>query len=224
MATINPDQIVNEVKKYLGDPYVWGAEGPSSFDCSGLVEYVFKNLGLTVPRTSQEQYAWSQGKSIPVDQVQPGDLVFYAGSDGSASSPGHVGIAIGNGQIIHAPRTGQPVKVAGITDSGKITGIKRMPGVTSSGLSSIGGSSSNSGSEGSTVTQTGLPSLGGLFSLPGEITKFFTEGTDALTSTAQSFSLFFRPTTYIRIGSGIFGLVFVIVSIFFLIREAQNSG
>jgi len=87
----------------LGSPYEYGAAGPGSFDCSGLVQWAYKQAGVNVPRTSQAQ----AGVGTPVAQqdLQPGDIVaFYGG--------GHVGIYAGNGNVVHAPDYGQPIKVA----------------------------------------------------------------------------------------------------------------
>lgn len=209
MATISSDQIVAEAQKFLGDTYVYGADGPNTFDCSGLVEYVYKNLGLSVPRTSEAQFSWSQAQSVSADQLQPGDLVFYTGSDGTTTSPGHVAIFVGDGKVIHAPHTGTVVKTANINDIGTPVGYKRMPNVVNSTTST-----------GSGVTDTGFVS--GLLSFPTDITNFFKGATDDLTATAQAFSLFFQPTTYIRIGAGIFGLVFLLVALIFMVREAQK--
>ncbi|MEV6761141.1 NlpC/P60 family protein [Streptomyces sp. NPDC051105] len=86
----------------LGKPYVWGASGPSGFDCSGLIQWSYAQAGIHLPRTSQEQrYA---GHQVPLSQAQPGDLVVYR-SDAS-----HVGMYVGNGQVIHAPYPGAPVR------------------------------------------------------------------------------------------------------------------
>jgi cell wall-associated NlpC family hydrolase len=95
--------------KQLGKKYVWGAEGPNSFDCSGLTSYVYRNaLGKTIPRTSSAQSKY--GEYVPKEELQPGDLVF-SGAKGSVS---HVGIYIGNGKMIHAPQTGDVVKISDI--------------------------------------------------------------------------------------------------------------
>jgi cell wall-associated NlpC family hydrolase len=95
--------------KQLGKKYVWGAEGPNSFDCSGLTYYVYKNaLGKTIPRTSAAQSNY--GQYVPKGELQSGDLVF-SGSSGKVS---HVGIYIGNGKMIHAPQTGDVVKISEI--------------------------------------------------------------------------------------------------------------
>ncbi|MEV3853521.1 NlpC/P60 family protein [Streptomyces sp. NPDC050095] len=86
----------------LGRPYIWGANGPSGFDCSGLMQWSYAQAGVGLPRTSQAQrYA---GQQVPLSAAQPGDLVAY-GSDAH-----HIGIYAGNGQVIHAPYPGAPVR------------------------------------------------------------------------------------------------------------------
>ncbi|MFE6174104.1 NlpC/P60 family protein [Streptomyces sp. NPDC056464] len=86
----------------LGRPYIWGANGPSGFDCSGLIQWSYAQAGVSLPRTSQGQrYA---GRQVPLSEAQPGDVVTYR-SDAS-----HVGMYMGNGQVIHAPYPGAPVR------------------------------------------------------------------------------------------------------------------
>ena len=85
----------------LGKPYEWGATGPDAFDCSGLTMMAYRAAGIGIPRTSQEQ--WAAGPYVPPGQEEPGDLVFFAGSDGTAQAPGHVGIVLGGGLMIDAP-------------------------------------------------------------------------------------------------------------------------
>ncbi|MEV5436428.1 NlpC/P60 family protein [Streptomyces sp. NPDC052682] len=93
---------VAAARSALGKPYVWGANGPSGFDCSGLMQWSYAQAGVFLPRTSQAQrYA---GRQVPLSQAQPGDLVIYR-SDAS-----HVGMYAGNGQVIHAPYPGAPVR------------------------------------------------------------------------------------------------------------------
>ncbi len=97
-------QVIATAKQYLGVPYVWGGTDPSGFDCSGFVGYVYRSVGISLPRVSSAQQ--NAGTRISVSQVQPGDLVFQG------SPAHHVGIYIGGGQYIHAPQTGDVVKIA----------------------------------------------------------------------------------------------------------------
>lgn len=99
---------VTFAKDQLGKPYVFGATGPASFDCSGLTQAAWKSAGVSIPRTSQQQ-AGALAR-IPASQVQAGDLVIY--KDGSGLDRGHVAIYIGQGRIIEAPRPGATVREA----------------------------------------------------------------------------------------------------------------
>ncbi len=104
--------------KYLGVKYVWGGESPSGFDCSGLVAYVYGELGITLPHYAAAQYG--MGVAVPRDQLQPGDLVFFDGLD-------HVGIYIGSGQFVHAPHTGDVVKITTFSSyGGSYVGARRI--------------------------------------------------------------------------------------------------
>ncbi len=98
----------------LGKPYQWGGTGPDSFDCSGLVMMAYRSAGVYIPRTSQEQWAW--GPQVPASQVEPGDLVFFVGGDGTPTAPGHVGIVIGKGMMIESPAPGLVIRIAPYTD------------------------------------------------------------------------------------------------------------
>ncbi|MFF3791172.1 C40 family peptidase [Streptomyces sp. NPDC001981] len=100
----------------IGKPYVWGAEGPGSYDCSGLTSQAWAEAGRPIPRTSQEQ--WRQLPHIAVKDMRPGDLIIY---HGDAS---HVGMYIGDGAIVHAPRPGRNVTLAG-AGSMEILGVVR---------------------------------------------------------------------------------------------------
>ncbi|MEV8560174.1 NlpC/P60 family protein [Streptomyces sp. NPDC051917] len=93
---------VAAARSALGRPYVWGASGPSGFDCSGLMQWSYAHAGIQLPRTSQEQRF--AGRHVPLSQARPGDLVIYR-SDAS-----HVGMYVGNGQVIHAPYPGAAVR------------------------------------------------------------------------------------------------------------------
>jgi cell wall-associated NlpC family hydrolase len=101
-------KVIAYAEAQLGKPYLWGATGPDAFDCSGLAMMAYRAAGITIPRTSQQQ--WAYGPRVAASQVQPGDLVFFAGSDGTMTAPGHVGIVTGPGTMIDAPykRPGRP--------------------------------------------------------------------------------------------------------------------
>ncbi|MEV6986756.1 C40 family peptidase [Sphaerisporangium sp. NPDC051017] len=90
----------------LGKPYVWGAEGPTAFDCSGLTMRAYQAAGITIPRVAADQ--WRHGLSVPLGQELPGDLAFFRME---ADGPGHVGLVISNGQMIHAPNRRTVVKI-----------------------------------------------------------------------------------------------------------------
>ncbi|MGI5455924.1 NlpC/P60 family protein [Streptomyces sp. CA-249302] len=100
----------------IGKPYVWGAEGPDSYDCSGLTSQAWANAGRPIPRTSQEQ--WKQLKHIDIKDMRPGDLIIYY-DDAS-----HVGMYIGDGAMVNAPRPGRNVSIAG-AGSMPILGVVR---------------------------------------------------------------------------------------------------
>lgn len=91
----------------LGQPYVWGATGPDSFDCSGLTQFVWKAAGVPIPRVAADQYAWTI--PVPLSQLLPGDLVFFGTTDIH-----HVGVYIGDGLMVNAPHTGTVVQVSSI--------------------------------------------------------------------------------------------------------------
>ena len=107
-------------REQLGKPYLWGGTGPDAFDCSGLVMMAYRAAGISIPRTSEQQWAW--GPQIPASQVRPGDLVFFAGSDGTTTSPGHVGLVIGNHMMIEAYATGFPIRISSFGSPGAAAG------------------------------------------------------------------------------------------------------
>jgi cell wall-associated NlpC family hydrolase len=98
---------VQYAQSHLGAPYRWGASGPRSFDCSGLVWAAYQSAGVRLPRTSQSQYR--TGHPVGRNALKPGDLVFFGAGPRSIS---HVGIYVGNGRMIHSPRPGRTVTVA----------------------------------------------------------------------------------------------------------------
>lgn len=103
--------ILAEAQKYLGTPYVYGGASPSGFDCSGFVYYVLKQVGFSAYRTPADQY--SHGTFVDKSNLQPGDIVFFAGTYGSGIS--HVGIYAGSGQFIHSPNSRSTVSYSDLT-------------------------------------------------------------------------------------------------------------
>ena len=111
--------VVAIAEQYLGVPYRWGGASPSGFDCSGLVMYVFAQVGVSLPHSSYAQYG--MGSAVSRDQLQPGDLVFFDGL-------GHVGIYVGGGSFIHAPHTGDVVRISSLSGwySSSYVGARRI--------------------------------------------------------------------------------------------------
>lgn len=105
MATVG--DLIAAARAQIGKPYVFGAEGPAAFDCSGLVQWVYGTAGIRIPRTAAEQ----QAAARPVTTPQPGDLVFWG------RPADHVALYVGNGQIIAAPQPGEKVKVQSVYGS-----------------------------------------------------------------------------------------------------------
>ncbi|WP_308164771.1 C40 family peptidase [Nonomuraea sediminis] len=93
----------------IGKPYVFGGTGPGGWDCSGLMQAAWRAAGVSLPRTTWEQWAWGQSRKVSMDALEPGDLIFNSGL-------GHVVMYAGNGEIVHAPQTGDVVKVVKLSD------------------------------------------------------------------------------------------------------------
>src|SRR5882724_10118242 len=126
MAGISGQDLVNYALNFLNVPYVWGGTSPSGFDCSGLMQYVYGHFGLGIPRTTFDQV--KSGRVVAnVQSAQPGDLIFFD-SDHNGT-PAHVGMYMGNNQIVVADHTGTPVRVRSLSQEDKILSINRMGGV-----------------------------------------------------------------------------------------------
>jgi cell wall-associated NlpC family hydrolase len=116
----------------LGEPYRWGASGPDTFDCSGLTSSAYRAAGVAIPRVSRAQ--WGAGQHVAVANLVPGDLVFYADNPADPATIHHVGLYIGNGLMVHAPHTGDVVRVASIWRESFAGATRIVPGVITPGL------------------------------------------------------------------------------------------
>ena len=217
---------VDAAETRVGDRYVFGAAGPSTFDCSGLVQWAYGQAGIKLPRTSEEQFAATQ--RIGAGQLARGDLVFAAGSDGTTSHPGHVGIYLGTPggipTVLEAPHTGALVRHTPLAQFGA-SAYGRVKGAAPAG-----GGPVDAGWIDVPVPGLGdvpfVPdpsSLGGLLSIPGDIVKFFGKATDDLTSLGKFFWAFTQPATWVRIGAGWMGAMFLVAGIVFLIMAGVQS-
>jgi len=157
---------ISFAEQQLGKPYLWGGTGPDAFDCSGLIMMAYRTAGINIARTSQAQ--WATETRVPASQVQPGDLVFFAGADGTVTDPGHVGLVIGNGKMIEAYATGFPIRISGYANRGAIgftepwAGAKgttpatsASPGTTASPGTGTPGTTGTPGSTGAPPPPTG---------------------------------------------------------------------
>jgi cell wall-associated NlpC family hydrolase len=106
----------------VGKPYQWGATGPNAYDCSGLVYAAYVAAGIHIARTT---FQWRQdGPQVPLPDIEPGDLLFYPGSDGTPTNPGHVVMYLGGGEIIQAPQTGEDVQIDPLSLAGVVVATR----------------------------------------------------------------------------------------------------
>lgn len=113
-------EAVEFAKAQVGKPYRYGAEGPSSYDCSGLVQRAYRSAGVSLPRTTQSQYR--EGSGVSRSNLRPGDLVFFY------SGPSHVGMYVGGGKMVHAPSSGKKIQVVRMAGhyNGSLVGARRV--------------------------------------------------------------------------------------------------
>lgn len=116
-SPISSNNVIAFASNYMGTPYVWGGTSPNpGFDCSGFTQYVYAHFGVSLGRTTYEQI--NDGAAVSRDQLQPGDLVLF----GTAGNPHHVGIYVGDGAYIHAPHTGDSIKISSLDRGDFVTG------------------------------------------------------------------------------------------------------
>jgi peptidoglycan DL-endopeptidase CwlO len=115
----------------LGDPYRWGAAGPDAFDCSGLTSAAYRAAGVAIPRTSLGQ--WAAGPHVDVTALVPGDLLFYADDPAAPGTIHHVGMYLGGGLMVHAPHTGDVVRIASVWREGYAGAVRAVPAVAAPG-------------------------------------------------------------------------------------------
>jgi hypothetical protein len=217
--------VVTQARRELGDPYVWGAHGPKSFDCSGLVEYVYRQLGIKVPGTTAAMIA-PGSPLIPIQKgdLQPGDLVF---SNWIGRKSSHVGIYAGQNQIIEAPEPGKTVTLTKMGQSywAHTDAYRRVPGVAGAGnVPNPVGIGLDAG-----LSALGLPWIPN----PGSVTDALDNIGNAMVGVAQGaasvgnfagmLTRAFLPSNIIRGAALTFGMVFLLVGIWFLAREVRDS-
>lgn len=117
-ASKDAQKAVEYAVEQVGKPYEWGAEGPDSFDCSGLMQAAYASRNVTIPRIANEQYRDTKDQSVDVGQALPGDMIFYGDSPGDWTSVYHVAMYIGDGKMVQAPRPGENVKVSAVDFDG----------------------------------------------------------------------------------------------------------
>ncbi len=118
--TVAAQVAVDTALAQLGDPYVWAGAGPDVFDCSGLTQYAYAAAGISLPHSSRMQA--TMGTAVSRADLQPGDLVFHH------SQVSHVSMYTGNGQMVHASASGQPVEVVSVDSMGDLTAMRRIAG------------------------------------------------------------------------------------------------
>lgn len=201
----------------LGKPYVFGAEGPNTFDCSGLMQWLYGKFGVKLPRLAHQQAQYGIAVPKSVSAMKPGDMVFSSW-DGRTSS--HVGIYVGGGQIINAPQPGERVKLQKLTSGymAHVDNVRRVPGVD--------------GVAGPPTPGGGGISLPDPFGVGGDLVGAVKGIGDSLASTVGAFQSAGKvaetllklalPSNLVRLVAGLFGTVFVFWGIFFLVREVRT--
>jgi len=211
LPTLNQTQyatLMGLLRAQMGKPYVWGAIGPGSFDCSGLVQWAYGKMGIALPRTTYQQI--NAGISVPLDELMPGDLVFFETDDNPNNGPDHVGIYSGNGNMMNAQNEDVGLKETSIASGywrNALVGARRTFTV-----SDDGGTVPDDGEQ----PRVGLPSIG-LPSLPvsgigGILAPIL--GLPSLPGTPEAIGAMFEQAVVIGLGCA-----FVLIGMGVLLRE-----
>lgn len=198
-----------------GKPYVFGAAGPNSFDCSGLMQYIYKHFGISIPRVTYDQV--KAGTAVKGGEEKPGDLIFSSW-DGTPHS--HVGMYIGNDKMLVAPQAGDVVKVQTLDRNykGHVDAVRRIGGLEGSVLDTDTGQSTLDKAIGSINDSNAL--------------SVARSTATALTNIAQSAAKLGKvadwilrlsvPNVAVRVVSGLFGFVLLVVGVILIGREATR--
>lgn len=201
---IDVSKLLGLTQEQLGKKYVFGSAGPSTFDCSGLVQYVFKAFGVSLPHHAEDQA--KLGTPVATGDIQAGDLVFSDWGDGPNS---HVGIAVSKTQIIDAPHTGAVVRYDTLSSGylAHVTAVRRVGGLS--------GSAGGIGSAAAAVT-------GGAFDAVGNAIKTAAAPLVSVGKLTDQLYKVFMPSNVIRIVSGIAGAILIFWGVVLLAREART--
>jgi hypothetical protein len=214
VVAIDMEKLLDRARDQLGKKYVFGTAGPNTFDCSGLVQYVYKPFGVNLPHHAASQA--KLGKEVSKSDIQPGDLVF---SDWGTGRPySHVGIAVSKNRIINAPHSGAVVRYATLNDNylSHVTAVRRVGDVTGTpgpDLGTVGGVIG--GVAGGAVTaldsitgaiSSGLAPLSGVSKLADQVFKIF------------------MPSNFLRVAAGLAGALLLMFGIYLLAKEARSDG
>lgn len=223
--------IVAYAKQQLGKPYVWGAEGPNSFDCSGLIQYSYKHFGLSTPRTTSDMMGRKSNlKPIGRADLQPGDLILSHW--GSMPPHSHVAMYAGNGKVVEASHKGTPVRVLSYGPSyvAHTDAYRRVPGINGAGPTT----DTDPGGLLGGVLGVGGGVLGAMIPHPGTVTEALTNVGNAAAGIAQSVvgvgelattvSRALLPSNMLRGVLFLMGIAFVFLGILFLAREIKESS
>lgn len=224
--------IVAYADQQRGKPYVFGSRGPSAFDCSGLVQYVYKHFGLSTPPTTSTMLASNSNlQTISRADLQPGDLIFSHWGTGRPNS--HVAIYTGDNAVIEAPEPGKTVTrtTLGSWFWPHVDSYRRVPGLDGSNARTLHGEDSGNGI--TDLLELGGKVIGNVFATPGNVTEALTnvgtglmgvaQGAAEVGGLASAITRVFLPSNLLRGAFLSAGVVFVLIGIWFLAREIKES-